>query len=68
MFGSIPFIIEMQDQKALTIINYLLNEVEPSVYKIELNHLFEQEGITIEMLSPKVQDMVSNLIMLGEEY
>ena len=61
MFGNLPFIIEMQDQEAIDIMNNIDNYIpsyDSQARRAQLSHEFDMAGLEIEMLSPRVQEMV----------
>ena len=63
MFGNIPFIIEMQDQEAIDIMNDISDYIfDDDARRAQLNCKFNKAGIDIDMLSPRVQDMIQSFL------
>lgn len=57
-FNSLPFISEMSDQEALTLIDNLKNEYY-HLDSEQLEYELECEGIDIAMLSPRVRHIIN---------
>lgn len=61
MFGNLPFIIEMEDQEAIDIMNNIdsyIPSYDSRARRAQLIHEFDMAGLEFEMLSPRVQEMV----------